>query len=642
MGQNMGFGLFEQFFMPPPHYSVINKQLRYQTRKWNIKTMHPAPQFLTSVCLFAVFIFCTIISHPAHAQIASGSLPVAIQDRLGTISETVSEPLDGEALNTFYAARDFRPVWVDETGPTRAATMALNTLRQAGDWGLNETDFQIVANAQPLTDGRWSIAQTADAEIEISSLVLKYARHARGGRIANPSLQLTTYIDRRPDLADPLTVLNEITTSSSPDVLILGYHPQHAQFQKLQKLLVAMRGEQNQTQNLKIAIKGPTLMPGQTHPDVAALNRRFSITPVAGSELLYTPELVAAIKRFQKSVSMSRVDGIIGPATRKALNTAPKNKSETIIANMEQWRWMPKDLGASHIFVNVPEASIHYIKDGASAFKERVIIGKRDTQTPIFSDSLSTIVLRPNWQIPDSIKLNKILSAAQSGRTLESMGYVVKKGSRVIQSSRINWSRANLSAYTMYQPSGGGNALGNVKFLFPNKHSVYLHDTPSRNLFSASERLFSHGCVRVKDPLTFAQTLLDEDRGQRSLDVAKLVKRGAMNNAITLDTQVPIHIGYFTAWVDDDGTASYLTDPYGHQKRITLALDRKWEKIERGVDHLASVDTSKLRNITLPKVAAKPTPNFDKPWGVTNSFSQTRYRSSRNTVGDMIRAAIGN
>lgn len=604
--------------------------------------MRVATQFLTPLRFLASLIALAMIQSPAQAQIESESLRLAMQERLGAVSIEIADPTDIEALASFYVARDYRPVWVDEAGPTRAATLTLRELRQAGDWGLNDDDFQIVANAQPLIGGRWTPEKTSAAEIEISSLVLAYARHARGGRISNPSAQLTTYIDRRPDLADPSRILTEMTSAASPDVLLRGYHPQHAQFQKLQKLLLAMRGEKNRDQYSKVALKGPMLTPGLIHSDVAALYRRFSITPEAGSELRYAPELVAAVKRFQKSVSMSRVDGIIGPATRKVLNAGPSDKSATIIANMEQWRWMPKDLGATHIFVNVPEASIHYIKDGVSTFRERVIVGKRDTQTPIFSDSLSTIVLRPEWQIPDSIKLNKILAAAQSGRTLESMGYVVKKGSRVIQSSNINWSRANLSAYTMYQPSGGGNALGNVKFLFPNKHSVYLHDTPTRNLFASSERLFSHGCVRVKDPLTFAQALLDADRGQRSVDVAKLAKRGAMNNAVTLDKQIPIHIGYFTAWVDDDGATRYLADAYGHQKRITLALDKKWEKIERGADHLASVDTSKLRAVSTFKVAPKPTPRFDSPWGVTNSFSQSKYKPSRNTVGDMIRAAIGN
>ena len=604
--------------------------------------MPSAIQLLISIRNFTILVAATMIAFPAQAQVASDRVPAAIQEQLGGTSVRMSEPLDIEALTTFYAARAYRPVWVDQAGPTRAAKLVLSELRQAGDWGLNDADFQISANAQPLVDGRWSPEQTADAELELSSLVLTYARQARGGRISNPTTQLTTYIDRRPELADPLQVLTDITTSSSPHTMLRGYHPQHAQFQKLQKLLVTLRGEQNISQNSKIALKGSTLVPGQIHSDVASLYRRFSITPEAGSELRYAPELVDAVKRFQKSASMSRVDGIVGPATRKALNAGPTNKTDAIIANMEQWRWMPKDLGATHIMVNVPEATIDYVKEGVSAFKERVIVGKRDTQTPIFSDSLATIVLRPEWQIPDSIKINKILSAAQNGRTLESMGYVVKKAGRVVQSSKINWSSANLSAYTMYQPSGGGNALGNVKFLFPNKHSVYLHDTPSRTLFSSTDRLYSHGCVRVKDPLTFAQALLDADRGQRTLDVVRLSKRGAMNNALSLDTQVPIHIGYFTAWVKDDGTANYFTDSYGHQKRITLALDRKWEKIERGADHLASVDTSKLRNVAAPKTAAKPTPNFDQPWGVTNSFSQTKYRPSRNTVGDMIRAAIGN
>ncbi|HPG89966.1 MAG TPA: L,D-transpeptidase family protein, partial [Hyphomicrobium sp.] len=289
--------------------------------------------------------------------------------------------------------------------------------------------------------------------------------------------------------------------------------------------------------------------------------------------------------------------------------------------------------------------------NGALVSTERVIVGKNDTQTPIFSKSMSTIVLRPEWFLPDSIKLEKLLSSQRRGSNIESQGYVIRKGKRIVPSWTINWAKANISAYEIFQPSGDGNALGDVKFLFPNKHSVYLHDTPSKSLFASGTRLFSHGCIRVKNPLLLAQTLLDEDKGLNRYDVKTLVRRGPGGNTVTLDNPVPVHIGYFTAWAEDDGVVRIYPDYYGHEQRIKLALENKWKAIDKGDDHLAAVDTVQLKAVRVVQRRTGPDGALLPPFGATKSKSSFSFFGSgnssgssrdRHSVGDMMRNALDN
>ncbi len=183
---------------------------------------------------------------------------------------------------------------------------------------------------------------------------------------------------------------------------------------------------------------------------------------------------------------------------------------------------------------------------------------------------------------------------------------MVKKGERTIKSWTVDWSKANLSHYAVYQPSGDGNALGSVKFLFPNKFSVYLHDTPNKYLFSSDERTYSHGCIRLRDPLKVAQFVFDWDRGPGAVDVKRLVASKAPdNNEIVLQKPLPVHTGYFTVWVGADGEAQYLDDPYGHVQRVSLALNGQWDKIDRGPRHDTDPQIGVYADLTDPGAIGK-------------------------------------
>lgn len=519
-----------------------------------------------------------------NAQAGSEALAAVLKDRVTQVAEPGQLVAEYEAIKQFYEARGFAPVWYDEQGMTRAAALLAAEFAQAESWGLKREDFALSKLAT--SEGPRTRQDAVAADLELSKAILKYARQASGGRIDNPEQRLSDFIDRRAQLPAPSQVLPSVAGAADAAAALRAYHPQHPQFQKLHDLYVKLAPSAGEPKP-NIAPEGPMLYRGARGPEIAALRQHLGVlADDAGSADLYDEDLQAAVKAFQKANKLS-ADGLVGPRTRKALQDADGDtgKLQAIVASMEQWRWMPRDLGKRYALVNIPAYEINFVEDGKTALTERVIVGKPQTPTPVFSKAMTSIVLKPSWSLPDSIKREKLLSAARRGGSLEGEGLIVKKGSRTVKSWDVDWSTANLSHYKIYQPSGDGNALGNVKFLFPNKFSVYLHDTPNKSLFEASDRAYSHGCIRLRNPLAVAQFIADWDQGEDEINVKKLASRGPDNNEITLQSPLPIHVGYFTAWVNEEGEAEFYDDIYQHVPRVQLALAGKWNAIDRGPIH---------------------------------------------------------
>ena len=594
----------------------------------------------------AILSFASLIALPTGPAYAEWNLEQVARDvctRM-VVENSIIDAEDREAVRAFYRDRECRPIWADQAGPTRNGARLIAEIKRADEWGLDPAAFKLTANEVPKTGNLWSPEQAADADIELTALALRYAHQAQGARIPDPTRLLSSYIDRQPEITPAAEVLARVAGDPEPGKVLISYQPIHDQFHRLKALLAKLRGKNAQPLPPQIAARGDTLQLGSKSPEVAILKKRFGIAATAETAEVFDQALADAVMKFQDAQDLGS-DGVIGPMTRRALAPAdlPKDRIATVIANMEEWRWMPRTLSATHIFVNIPSFSIKVVDDWKVVFEERVIVGTQQTQTPIFSKSMTTIVLKPEWYLPESIKVATLMS----GRSMESMGYVVRRNGRVVDSSRIRWSKNNINEYTIAQPSGDDNALGLVKLLFPNKHSVYLHDTPSKSLFNSPVRLFSHGCMRVRNPQDLAQELFNIDLGDDAPAVKALVRKGPMNNQFTLNRPIPVHVGYFTAWVDEDGAADYFSDYYGHQKRIELALAGKWKQIDVGRDHLASVDTSMIDGLRLSankkskKKRDDEETTVDPPMGVTKSFSGVSYRPRGDTVGDMIRRSLG-
>lgn len=593
--------------------------------------------------LMMVMIWPLALPSVASAQEISDPQASAICAKLDGEAAVSFDAQDRDAVLAFYTGRECRPLWIDENGPTRAAERVIAEFRRADDWGLRSSDFEVPLDSQTSALGQRPADEAANAELAITAAVLRYAHEAQGSRIPEPDKLLSSYLDRQPELSTAEDILVQMSQSQEPDAVLRAFHPSQEQFLKLKDLLAKLRGKENVVPpELQLPRRGPLLQLGSKSPEVATLKKRFGVVSAAGEEAVFDQALADAVKKFQTSSSLP-VDGFVGPQTRAALGADGPEKNAVriaaVIANMEEWRWMPRSLGSTYIFVNVPAFSIALMQDGKKLFDDRVVVGTAEKQTPIFSKNMKTIVLRPEWNLPDSIKLTALLS----GRSIERQGYIVMRNGHTVDSTRINWARANLSEYTFYQPAGDDNALGLVKFLFPNKHSVYLHDTPSRYLFDEPVRLFSHGCVRVRNPQKLAQDIFDIDRGADAPDVKSLVSKGPKDNDIALQTPLPVHVGYFTVWVDEDGKPQYFRDFYGHQQRITLALAGQWNRIDVGKDHLAAVDTSALKQVRLSSGErsrkSKSRRSYDPPMGLTRDNGGPRY--SGNSVGELILRSLG-
>jgi murein L,D-transpeptidase YcbB/YkuD len=441
---------------------------------------------------------------------------------LVTVKRMVAaERTDREALKTFYAARGNEPLWVTSTGYTAAAVAARAELARADEWGLDQSAFRTsdLSQARELTP-----TQRAEADVALSLAVLRYARHARGGRI--DPLSLSRNMDRQPPTLEPEKVLADVTVTDDLGAYLRSLHPQHPQFERLRQLYRATT---------------------------------ISEEDIAG------PKAKAGKKRKPSPNLLTR---------------------EKLLFNMEQWRWMPADLGQFYVWVNIPEFMVRVVKDTREIYSARVVVGRPSTPTPVFSDRMEYLIFHPFWNVPDSIKSNELQPSLASGdySVLNKQNLRVSFRGRDIEPGAVDWGRVDMRKYHIYQPPGAGNALGLVKFLFPNTHDVYLHDTPSKRLFHSQVRAFSHGCIRVQNPLKLAEVLLAEDQGWTAERVARTVEQGARDNKVDLHSKFPVHLTYFTVWVEDDGRVRSFSDIYDHEHRVAYALAGKSHLIRREPD----------------------------------------------------------
>ncbi len=269
----------------------------------------------------------------------------------------------------------------------------------------------------------------------------------------------------------------------------------------------------------------------------------------------------------------------------------PNAAAKKILANMEMWRWMHDDLGAVHLMANVPAYMIELVKDGKAIHTERIVVGEIGKQSSIFTRPLKSITFRPMWRVPESIKVNELWpSLLRGGGLMRQYGLEVEtKDGRRLDWRTMDWRTLDIRNYEVVQPAGRKSVMGYVKFSFPSQHTIFMHDTPDKWMFNSKQRTLSHGCLRLRNPLKTAELILAEDKGWDAAKVDDLAKNGPMNNEIPMDTKIKMHIAYFTTWVDDAGTLKTYDDVYGHEKRVTQALDGRWDAIAKGRNHLAPV-----------------------------------------------------
>jgi murein L,D-transpeptidase YcbB/YkuD len=510
-----------------------------------------------------------------------------VRQRLGAPQGNAADREDYAGLVAFYGATA-NPVWTGKDGFTKRAHEAMAEIRKADDWGLKAAAFEL-PGALP---GSPAAEVLADAEIKLGIAVLKYGRHARGGRLDPPSI--SRLFDQKPTIYDPKTLLQAIAAADAADAYLRGLHPQHPQFERLRQALLAVRGVKPDDPAPVVKIPaGPAIKPGQEHAQIALLRQRLA-TPAEGDvkDTLYDDALATAVKAVQVQAVMDPT-GVINAATRTALNGVERPTSagnaQRLIVNMERWRWMPQNLGDFYVWDSVPDQMASVYDGGKQVLSEKMVVGKATSPTPIFSADMQFVIFHPSWGVPPGIKSYELAPALRSAgggwffssgasAVLKAHGLRVSRGGRPIDPDSINWSNVDIHSFDFTQPPGPTNVLGIVKFRFPNKHDVYMHDTPERHLFGGAVRAFSHGCMRVQNPIKLAEVLLARDKGMSAEQVQEYVRRGG---EIKLTTPIPVHITYFTTVVDDAGKVHQRPDLYALDSRVA-------SKLEGQAVHLAS------------------------------------------------------
>ena len=485
--------------------------------------------------------------------------PAAVFARLAEAAPLLARltAKDRESLRAFYEARGFRPLWIDNGAWSDAAKAVSGRLGAANEDGLDTRAYPVSVLA-PKPDER----AVAEADLRLSAAAVLYARDARGGRVnlASISRLITPTLDL-PTADAVLGKLADVGTRAGD--ALQGYNPSTHGYLGLKAQLAALRGPAPGAIKPLRLPPGPALRAGMRDPRVPSLRTYFGLDARAAGTLDrgpgepedYDADVAAAVAKFQRERGLPG-NGVLNVQTVLALADAGRPARATgveaeLIVNMERWRWLPGDLGPDYVLVNVPEFRLRVFRGGLPRDEARVIVGKTSSPTPVFSGMMEYAVVNPSWYVPPSIlKTMAPRLAGYGGKTWG--GYeVVRRGGHV----------------SLRQPPGERNALGFIKFMFPNQHAVYLHDTPNRSLFSAGTRAFSHGCVRVDDPFRFADAVLPNWTEER---LKKLIGHG--ERTIRLPEKLPVHIAYFTATADDSGSVRTLPDLYGYDAPMRAAL----------------------------------------------------------------------
>jgi L,D-transpeptidase YcbB len=502
---------------------------------------------------------------------------------------------DVAAAREYYNAHD-EALWVKGGEFTHKAKQIIQTLKDADDWGLESSAFVIPAL------GSGSASEGA-AEVQLTLSALKYGRYARGGRL--DPVSLSNILDLKPPVKDPKVTMRELASASDPGAYLRGLNPKHIGFERLRQALLKARGgsvepaEEPTDPALLVKIpNGKSLKRGAKDDQVSLLRQRLKVQASdPANDRLYDDQLADAVRAFQQDNGL-KANGVVTNRVRSALNSAgqpkkkirPSDNVDRIIANMERWRWLPVDLGKFYVMNNIPEFTSEIWKDDRIELKQKIIVGQPSWPTPLLAAKMQFVIFHPSWGMPDGIKAKELLPRLRQASGNSGFGFFDQlfggggyTGADVIQAYKlqvyyngqrvdpntVNWKTADIRQYSFIQPPGGDNPLGLVKFRFPNRHDVYMHDTPERNLFGQTARALSHGCMRVEEPRRTAEVILGEDKGYSPEKVGELWDSGA---SVTLSKEVPVYLVYFTARVGDDGHMDNYSDVYGIDSRVMSAL----------------------------------------------------------------------
>ena len=494
-------------------------------------------------------------SSPAPASNLS-TADAAIADQLhaltsGKFDKIIGNKKDRVVIDAFYSGRDYAPLWITDGKANARAKAAINYLQHVDADGLDPADY-VAPNFASLSDP----SELAEADLKLSMAVITYAHHAAVGRVHWSRVSPDISYDIKPP--EPADVLAKMISEQDTAAALASYEPQMPQYRALKEKLAELRAGKSDPSKPTIA-NGPAPKIGEQDDRVPALRDRLGVA--GDSSMTYDKPLAEAVKKFQQQHDL-KATGTLTPQTIAAFNgKQPDKPIDIILANLERWRWMPHDLGKDYVIVNLPDFTLRLMHDEKPYWTTRIVIGKPEKPTPLMQADMKYITINPTWHVPPSIVHGEYLPAlAQDPTVLERMGLKVGRNSD--------------GTTSIWQPPGDKNALGRIRFNFPNKFLVYQHDTPDKYLFAYDKRAYSHGCMRVQDPPKYAEMLLSIVRpndGYTVERIHKMINEGSEQD-IQFPTYLPVNLTYQTAFVDDNGKLQFRDDVYGRDRQLLAIL----------------------------------------------------------------------
>lgn len=528
------------------------------------------------------FLLCLLLSLlSGKAAFAAPDNEIAPQlRRLSTTRTIGTETLHlGRALANFYHERQFQPAWSDGHQLLPLADKLIAAIPAAAEEGLDPDDYHLA----PLIDRSRRFRSTpmpqlaAELDLLLSDAFMALASHYLQGRIDPARVDHDWHIPR--EKSDPQLMLNQALTSGRIGNYLQALLPADPAYAALRAALQQLRllAANGGWQQLRLK---PPLRPGASGPEVTALRQRLVISgdlpATVGNGESFDAELESAVGHIQARHGLE-ADGVVGRQTLAALNVTAEERGRQLAVNLERWRWLPRSVGERYLRVNVPGFHLEMIEGGQSVLEMRVIVGRQVRPTPAFVGRMTYLVLNPYWEVPHKLAVLDHLPKIRKNRAyLKKHDFTVfSAGNRRVNPDAIDWQQlgAGNFPYHLRQSPGKKNSLGRVKFIFPNPYTIYLHDTPARELFDREQRSFSSGCIRIEKPLELALLLL---RGTPLETPAALDEalESAVSRTITLPDPLPVYLVYFTAWVDTNGTINFRPDLYNRDPGLDAALQQ--------------------------------------------------------------------
>lgn len=471
-----------------------------------------------------------------------------------------------EALVSFYAKRGYEPAWVDENGnPRSAAQDLLKAFNDAEREGLRSSDYPSSAlrkRMEALQPQALDPRALVELDLLFTDAFLTYSSHLLSGQLAPRKVDPEWAL--KPRSRDLAALLSDALSQDKIIATLQGLPPRAKGYTQLREMLHNYRKVQKNGGWPTVSAAAPN----------KTLRARLAASGDVDSDKGGDKSLSEGVRRFQERHGLPK-SGKVDAATLAALNVPVSERIKQIELNLERWRWMPDELGSRYILVNIPSYKMQVIEEGRPVMEANVVVGKQERQTPSFSANMEYLVLSPKWYVPRSIAVkDKLPQLKRNPQALARQGIrVYNNAGQQINPSAVNWGAvsANNFSYQLRQDAGPRNALGGIKFMFPNPYSIYLHDTPSRQLFSRNQRTFSSGCIRISNPLELAEYLLKHDP-KWNKERIKTASTSGKQQVVNLPKGLPVYLLYWTAWVDEEGRLNFRDDVYNRDKPMLRAL----------------------------------------------------------------------